>query len=120
MHAADIFLLPSITGADKTAEGQGLALQEAQAVGLPVIATLHNGFPENISDGLTGLLVPEKDPLALANAVLRLAKDAALRQSIGTNARSYVETSFDSKNLAVIQEEIFREAIDHHLHDFAK
>src|SRR5262249_49503792 len=65
-----IFILASVTAADGDEEGQGLVLQEAQASGLPVVATRHNGFPESLLDGETGFLVPERDADVLANRIL--------------------------------------------------
>jgi colanic acid/amylovoran biosynthesis glycosyltransferase len=61
-----IFMLPSVTAANEDREGQALVLQEAQAMGLPVLSTLHNGIPEGLLDGKSGFLVPEKDVEALA------------------------------------------------------
>jgi len=109
---ADIFLLPSITGSDGTTEGQGLALQEAQASGLPVVATIHNGFPENIEHGETGLLVPENDTNRLAESILALIVNPDFRLKIGMNARQFVEKKFDIRILAGRHEEILQEAIE--------
>jgi len=92
---ADVFLLPSITAADGDTEGQGLVLQEAQAIGLPVVA-LHNGFPDSVIDGSTGFLVPEKDFQALAEKLILLAGDVQLRQNMGRYGRTFVESHFDS------------------------
>lgn len=111
MRDADIFVLPSITGSDGRTEGQGLALQEAQATGLPVVATYHNGFPENIESGRTGFLVPENDPEALAGALAELCGSLQLRRDIGAAARGYVEKRFDSASLASAHETILREAV---------
>ena len=112
LKEADIFLLPSITGTDGRTEGQGLALQEAQATGLPVVATIHNGFPENIDCGKTGLLVPENDVPSLTEAICLLVGSQPLRLQIGAAARKYVEKKFDIGILADRQEEIIREAIE--------
>ena len=60
-----IFILSSVTASDGDMEGQGLVLQEAQAMGLPVLSTLHNGIPDGVLDGKSGFLVPEKDVDAL-------------------------------------------------------
>jgi len=49
-------------------EGQGLVLQEAQAVGLPVVATIHGALPEGVLPGRAGFLVPERDVDALRAA----------------------------------------------------
>jgi colanic acid/amylovoran biosynthesis glycosyltransferase len=94
---SDIFLLPSVTAADGDTEGQGLVLQEAQAIGLPVVATLHNGFPDSIVDGKTGYLVPEKDSDALFEKLLFLYNDEKLCVEMGVRGRAFVESSFDSK-----------------------
>mgnify|MGYP001120802556 CR=1 FL=1 len=95
-HHSDIFLLPSVTAADGDTEGQGLVLQEAQAIGLPIVATLHNGFPDSVIDGKTGFLVPEKDITGLYEKLLLLARDADLRQTMGRDGRAFVESHFDS------------------------
>src|SRR5207245_4136839 len=56
-------------------EGLCLAVIEAQAAGVPVVATPVGGIPENVVDGETGLLVPPRDPAALAAAINRLLED---------------------------------------------
>jgi colanic acid/amylovoran biosynthesis glycosyltransferase len=94
---AHIFLLPSVTAANGDTEGQGLVLQEAQAIGLPVIATLHNGFPDSIIDGVTGFLVPEKNAAALYEKLVILHNDELLCNEMGQKGRLFVEQNFDSK-----------------------
>lgn len=64
-------------------EASGLILLEAGLFGLPVVATHSGGIPEVIEDGISGLLVPERDPEALANAVMRLVSDPKLTQQLG-------------------------------------
>lgn len=66
LDEADVFLLPSITGADGDMEGIPVALMEAMAVGLPVVSTVHSGIPELVEAGKSGWLVPENDAQALA------------------------------------------------------
>ncbi len=68
---AGLFVLPSLN------EGISLTLLEAMASGLAVVATRVGGNPEVVADGETGLLVPPRDPAALAAAVVRLRRDAA-------------------------------------------
>ena len=63
---ADVFLLPSVTGADGDMEGIPVALMEAMAVGIPVVSTLHSGIPELVEADKSGWLVPENDARALA------------------------------------------------------
>lgn len=95
-----VFMLPSVTASNGDREGQGLVLQEAQAMGLPVISTLHNGIPEGVIDGETGLLVPEKDADALAGAIERLLKDNDRWPEIGRKGRELVEQHYDQRVLA--------------------
>ena len=95
---ADLFLLPSITGADGDMEGIPVALMEAMAVGIPVISTFHSGIPELIDAGKSGWLVPENDAQALAD---RLAAFATLPESelqpMLAHARRKVETDFNQQ-----------------------
>ncbi len=58
--SSHLFMLSSVTATNGDMEGQGLVLQEAQCVGLPVISTLHNGIPEGVLDGRSGFLSPRK------------------------------------------------------------
>ncbi|EGD7457830.1 colanic acid biosynthesis glycosyltransferase WcaL, partial [Shigella flexneri] len=62
---ADVFLLPSVTGADGDMEGIPVALMEAMAVGIPVVSTLHSGIPELVEADKSGWLLPENDARAL-------------------------------------------------------
>jgi colanic acid/amylovoran biosynthesis glycosyltransferase len=97
--AADIFLIASTSGADGDVEGQGLVLQEAQAMGLPVIATNHNGFPEGLIDGVTGILVPERDSDDLARAMIELARQPERWASMGRAGTAFVRERFDQARL---------------------
>lgn len=93
---AHVFLLPSVTAKNGDTEGQGLVLQEAQSTGIPVLATLHNGFPDSVIDGTTGFLVPERDPEALCEKLTLLANDEQLCINMGKMGRAFVENNFDS------------------------
>jgi glycosyltransferase involved in cell wall biosynthesis len=84
----DIFLLASRW------EGLPVAILEAMAAGLPVIATSVGGTPEIVVHGETGLLVPAGDSDALADAVSRLSRDPALRRRMGEAGRERVTTEF--------------------------
>jgi colanic acid/amylovoran biosynthesis glycosyltransferase len=109
---SDFFVLPSVTAADGDMEGQGLVLQEAQATGLPVIATLHDGFPEGVVDGETGFLVPERDPGAIAQRVAALATDAPLRLRMGAAARKFVEKKYEIADISRQIVETYNEAAE--------
>jgi colanic acid/amylovoran biosynthesis glycosyltransferase len=109
---SDFFVLPSVTAANGDMEGQGLVLQEAQATGLPVIATLHDGFPEGVADGKTGFLVPERDPEAIAQRIVVLAADAQLRQRMGDAARRFVEKKYELAGICRQLLDTYREAVE--------
>lgn len=95
LDGAHLFLLASAEAADGDSEGTPVALLEAQACGLPVVSTLHAGIPEVVVDGCSGLLVPEHDPRALADALLRLMRDNASWPALGARGRAHVEQRFD-------------------------
>ena len=78
---ADIFAFPS------RSDGQGLALTEALAAGLPCVAAASGGIPELITDSHNGLLVAREDVRALAGALRLLAEDTVLRQRLASAAR---------------------------------
>ncbi len=88
---ADVFALPSLTIGEKL-EGFGLVFLEASACGLPVIGTTGSGVAEAVRDGETGLLVPQDDVPALADAIVRVLTDDALRARLGAAGRAYAET----------------------------
>ncbi|HSO28077.1 MAG TPA: glycosyltransferase, partial [Anaerolineales bacterium] len=70
-------------------------LMEALAVELPVIATDISGVPELIEDGVNGLLVPERDPQAIAAAVERMVESPQFSQQLGAAGRAKVLAEFD-------------------------
>jgi len=95
MRDADIFVAPSVVAEDGDMEGVPVSIMEAMACGLPVVSTRHSGIPELVHDGESGYLVRERDPLALARALTRLAGDAALRARMGVAGRHAVQRGYD-------------------------
>jgi colanic acid/amylovoran biosynthesis glycosyltransferase len=91
---ARAFALPAIRLPSGRMEGIPVALMEAMAAGVPVVATRLSGIPELVQDGVTGLLVEPHDPVALAAALERLLADDALAAELARNARALVERSF--------------------------
>jgi len=81
LHASDIFAFPS------RSDGQGLALVEAMAAGLPCVAARTGGIPEVVEDGADGLLFEREDPDGLASKILSLAEDSVCRRRLGKNAK---------------------------------
>jgi glycosyltransferase involved in cell wall biosynthesis len=71
-------------------EGYGVVAREAMAYGRPVVASRVGGLKDAIDDGVTGLLVPAGDPVALREAVERALGDAVLRHRLGSAAREAV------------------------------
>lgn len=84
LKAADLFVLPSDSEALPT------VLIEAGAAGLPCIATRVGGIPEIIQDGTTGVIIPPRDPLALAQAMHRLLSEPEKIQQMGLAARQRI------------------------------
>jgi colanic acid/amylovoran biosynthesis glycosyltransferase len=95
MDQCDLFMLASVTAADGDTEGAPVSLLEAQACGVPVISTHHAGIPEIVADGMSGLLVPERDVPALAGAMRRLLDNPALWPEMGRQGREFVERRHD-------------------------
>jgi glycosyltransferase involved in cell wall biosynthesis len=88
LRAFDAFVLPSYW------EGLPLAVLEAMAAGLPVVASAIGGTPEAVADGETGLLVPVGDASALAERMSQIAADADLRARMGAAGRTRWEEEF--------------------------
>lgn len=100
LRACDVLVHPA------TMEGFANVAMQAMAAGLPVVSSAVGGMPESVRDGVSGLLVPPQDPAALAQAVLRLLDDPALRERLGRQGREIVEREFTTDvmvqgNLAV-------------------
>jgi len=112
MLQAHIFVLSSVTASDGDQEGQGLVLQEAQACGLPVLATEHNGFAESIAPGQSGFLVPERDVDALAQRLDFLLEHPDLWPQMGRTGRKLVEDRYDSSKLSLQLVSLYEQAIE--------
>ena len=98
MDAAHIFLLPSVS-VEGDQEGQGLALQEAQAAGLPVVATDHGALPEGMLPGESGFLIPEGDVNALAERLGYLVQHPEIWPKLGRNGRQFAVARYDVRKL---------------------
>lgn len=89
MENIDIFLLSSLQ------ESFGVSAIEAQAAGIPVIATATAGFREVIQDGHSGIIVPVSDPDAMAEAIVALSHNQALYEDLRQAGRKQVEECYD-------------------------
>src|SRR5438477_11039220 len=106
-YRSHIFLHPSQTGHDGNQEGIPNSILEAMATGLPVFATQHGGIPEAIENGVSGVLVPERDHEALTRAFLDGTEDPAFLLRIARNAAEFVRKNFDLRAQAQGLEEIY-------------
>ncbi|MCU0521883.1 MAG: glycosyltransferase [Anaerolineae bacterium] len=93
---ADIFVAPSIT-TPRWEEQVGMTNIQAMACGVPVVSTKSGAIPEYVPDGVAGILVPERDPEALAQALLRLLRDDELRDTLGQQARTYTLQHYNAE-----------------------
>jgi glycosyltransferase involved in cell wall biosynthesis len=96
LQRADAFVLPSVG----LGEAAPVSVMEAMACGLPVIASIIGGTPDMITTGVNGLLIPQADEKALADAFVLLAKDPAERRRLGHAARERAVSVFDSRQTA--------------------
>lgn len=108
--AADLFVSPS------SLEGFGLAIAEAMALGVPVVAVAVGSVPEVVEDGVSGLLAPPNGPGPLADAVARALADHGLRQRLQRAAKERVHTHFTPTAVAERWENYFGELLNarHH------
>jgi glycosyltransferase involved in cell wall biosynthesis len=104
VNGADIFVLPSIQ------EGLPIALLEAMALEKPVVATAVGGTKEVVEDGTNGLLVPPKEPAALAGRILSLLETPSLRRSLG-EAAGRRALDFDIRGAVRRMEQVYEELV---------
>jgi glycosyltransferase involved in cell wall biosynthesis len=99
---------------DASYAGLGLTgtLRESLAVGTPVIGTDLEGNPELVLHGETGLLVPPRDPAALADAILTMAADPALARAMGRAGRAHVERTFSTRAKVERTEALYRRLLE--------
>jgi glycosyltransferase involved in cell wall biosynthesis len=93
-RAADLFVLASRIARDGDRDGLPNVLAEAQSQGVACVATRVSAIPELVRDGVTGLLVPENDPAALADALGSLIAQPARRRAMGSAGQARVLAEF--------------------------
>lgn len=100
---SDIFILPSVVAGDGDRDGIPVTLMEAMSGGKAVVSTDISGLPELICSGNEGILVPQRDEVSLAQTMMKLIEDGALRQRLGVRAREKIEEKFNlAKNVKFI------------------
>jgi glycosyltransferase involved in cell wall biosynthesis len=105
LAAADLFVLPSLW------EGLPYVLVEAAALEKPIVATDIDGVREVIRSGATGVLVPPRDPAALAAAILFLLKDRAFTSRLGEAARNEIPSQFSVERMISETESLYLEVL---------
>jgi glycosyltransferase involved in cell wall biosynthesis len=107
MQGFEVFVFPSYL------EGLGTAVLDAMALRKPVVATRAGGIPEMVQDGVTGLLVPPRDPEALAQAVHSLLQHPAQGRAFGEAGRKRVEQQFTVEHMAAQTLHIYQWLLHH-------
>jgi glycosyltransferase involved in cell wall biosynthesis len=90
-------------------EGMGVSLLQASLAEVPIVATAVGGIPEAVKDGVTGVLVPPKDPDRLAAAILGLLEDPERRRQLGKAGRQWVENGFSADRMVEGNLSVYRE-----------
>jgi glycosyltransferase involved in cell wall biosynthesis/alpha-beta hydrolase superfamily lysophospholipase len=94
-------------------EGLSNTLLESMAAGVPIVATRVGGTPEAIEDGVTGLLIPVKDPAALARSIIRVLSDSDLAARLGAAARRSVNDRFSMERMIQTTEQLYLDLLVH-------
>jgi colanic acid/amylovoran biosynthesis glycosyltransferase len=115
MNQARVCCVPSITAEDGNAEGLPTVVQEAQAMGLPVVGSASAGIPEAVEHGVTGLLAPERDWVILAMHLKTLFTEDATWRKFSIAARERVCQRFDLKIQTALLENLYDEVIQEQL-----
>jgi glycosyltransferase involved in cell wall biosynthesis len=92
-------------------EGFSNVVLEGMAAGLPMIVTAVGGNPEAVVDGHTGLIVQPRDPKAIAEAILRLSRDADLRRRLGDAGQKRVRTEFSIERCVSAHAQLYQETL---------
>ena len=111
LYHSHIFLHPSQLGTDGNQEGVPNSMLEAMATGLPVFATNHGGIPEAISNGLTGILVSERDHVALAGELIQAAQQPERLWQLGRAGAESVAQKFNQRAQTQRLEELYLDTI---------
>lgn len=105
LSGLDLFALSSLS------EGYSMALLEACASALPIVATAVGGNSEIVRDGVSGRLVPASDPVALADAMTALLSEPSLAQALAAAARAWVEVEGSLERMATRYDALYRGAV---------
>jgi glycosyltransferase involved in cell wall biosynthesis len=105
MRSIDVLVVPSLN------EGFGRVIVEANAVGVPAVGADAAGIPEVIEDGVTGFLVPPRDPRAMASVVARLLRDEPLRRRLRQTLPERARARFSPAKQMGLLEQVWTDAL---------
>ena len=108
-NRADIFVVPSVTSSTGEKEGIPGVITECMLLGVPIIATRHSGIPEHVIDRETGLLVSERAPQEIADAIKEYLADDELRVGCMKRGRELALTEFNIHHTLVKKKAMFEE-----------
>jgi len=111
---SDVSVCPSIIDSQGNIEYLGLVIPEAMESGQPVIASSVGGIVDIIKNEVNGLLVPQKDSAAIANAIERIIKDEELAKKLVENSKATV-SEFSPQRIAQKYYEIFQNCVEKEL-----
>lgn len=110
-NKCDIYLYSGIVTADGAEEGQGVVVIEAQAMGMPVVATRVGGVPETLQENRSGILVDPGDVDGLATSLKYLSQNPQIWPAMGSAGRAFVQANYDLNKLNNQLVNIYSEAI---------
>lgn len=108
---SDLFVLPAIVDDRGDTEGQGVVLVEAMSFAMPVVACEVGGIPDVVLSGLTGLLVPQRSPDELANAIVAILSDPVLAARFGAAGLAHAQDYFNWDRITGLLEATYRDAV---------
>lgn len=111
-RAAEVTVTPSVT-TKKWREQIGMVNLQSMACGTPVVSTFSGAIPEYVKNNVTGILVAERDPDDLADAIIKLLKDDKLRDKLGANAREHAVENLDAKKNVTANEKLLLDLLGH-------
>lgn len=107
----DIFVLPAVTDSKGDTEGLGVVLLEAMSYHKPVVASALGGILDIVKNGENGFLVPEKDPVKLADAILQIIQQPELRNRFGEAGYNYANRNFSWEKIVSDIKKLYKEVL---------
>ena len=97
LQDADVFLQHSLDHSSGWFEGFGVSIAEASAIGLPLVVSACGGITDQVLDGITGIIVPQRNEAAMAEGMVRLASDPGLQNTMGLAGRERMLRHYDTR-----------------------